>query len=553
MEQLAEIARLRGKSAEQMLKEELSVLSSSTVSSQGCHDPSLKQNPQTEPYVRDVSSPPVPLVLRSSADETVMTKTQKNLTDPSALSASKNLDGGTTQPLIDINPPSVQRMVVEHVVRNSEGLIQSTTPGQLHAFSGKSLRPNNEVDYDTWRSSVEVLIKDPSVSDLHCAHRILDSLLPPASEMIKHLGPLASPSMYLELLDSTDGTVEDGDELYARFMNTLQKEGEKLSAFLQSLHVALSVTVRRGGVSSHNFDQHLLKQFCRDCWESALIVDLQLEQRKESPPSFSELLLMLRTQEDKQASKMSCMKQHFGFVKPDHNASKPCEFAPQGLAACGATELVHNPEIETLKKQVADLSAHISGMTIEGRSQKPKKQKAKSLASNVNVEAQIWKKNLASPSYPTVKATTKPRPRYCFQCGEDGHVASACENPPNSSLVAEKKETTEREAGCLECSGAKTTFKLMTTPIEGHMGVKMAISSPNSEKPVLKNAKVRGAQIPKGLVGAKTTAQVSISGKPTSCLLDTGSQGTTVPQSFYQQHITDRAMISLRLRVQMAN
>lgn len=34
------------------------------------------------------------------------------------------------------------------------------------------------------------------------AHRILDSLLPPASEMARHLGPQAKPSAYLKLLDS---------------------------------------------------------------------------------------------------------------------------------------------------------------------------------------------------------------------------------------------------------------------------------------------------------------------------------------------------------------
>lgn len=46
-------------------------------------------------------------------------------------------------------------------------------------------------------------------------------------------------------------------------------------------------------------------------------------------------------------------------------------------------------------------------------------------------------------------------------------------------------------------------------------------------------------KLPHELVGTKTTAQVTIEGKDTNCLLDTGSQVTTVPQSFYEQHLSD--------------
>lgn len=74
---------------------------------------------------------------------------------------------------------------------------------------------------------MEILSKDPSFSDLHCTYRILDGLLPPAAEMIKHLGPQAQPSTNLALLDSAYSTAKDGDKLFARFMNTLQIDGEK--------------------------------------------------------------------------------------------------------------------------------------------------------------------------------------------------------------------------------------------------------------------------------------------------------------------------------------
>lgn len=81
----------------------------------------------------------------------------------------------------------------------------------------------------------------------------------------------------------------------------------------------------------------------------------------------------------------------------------------------------------------------------------------------------------------------------------------------------------------------------MSTPIEGHMGVTPDKSGPATRDTAWKRVQTRRKPIklPHGLVGTKTTAQVTIAGKDISCLLDTGSQVTTVPQSFYEQHLSD--------------
>lgn len=70
----------------------------------------------------------------------------------------------------------------------------------------------------------------------------------------------------------------------------------------------------------------------------------------------------------------------------------------------------------------------------------------------------------------------------------------------------------------------------MSTPIEGDMGVTPDKSSQAIKKKAWKRAQTKRKLIkPRGLVGTKTTAQVNIAGKDTSCLLDTDSQMTTVP------------------------
>lgn len=456
---------------EQMLKEEFARLSSSSPSTVSPSPQSQTESSPTQqgPVPQTGSSgqenvSPSPYPLSADPDSAaskpahdagqshIFSIPTKNLTDSNGSPTPPLTTSSTTQSTIDVNPPHIQRVVVEHVVRSSDSPSHLVAPGKLRVFSGRFPRPNNEADYDMWRTSVEVLMKDPSVSDSHCAHSILDSLLPPASEMTKHLGPQAKPLAYLELLDSAYGTVEDGDELYARFMNTLQNDGEKPSAFLQRLHVALSTTMRRGGVSSHDFDQQLLKQFCRGCWENSMIVDLQLEQRKKSPPSFAELLLLLRTEEDKQAVKMNRMKQHLGSAKPAYGASKQRVMSHLQIAH-STPDCEYNPEVEMLKKQVADISAQLNSMMVEGQRPKLPKQKTKSFASSAKDEAHTVKNKGTGQQNPAVKISSKPRPWYCFQCGEDGHVVSTCDDEPNPALVAaKKKQLRERQAAWEACN-----------------------------------------------------------------------------------------------------
>lgn len=63
------------------------------------------------------------------------------------------------------------------------------------------------------------------------------------------------------------------------------------------------------------------------------------------------------------------------------------------------------------------------------------------------------------------------------------------------------------------------------------------------------------ARLPKGLVGTRCTAQVCIEGTKVNCLLDTGSQVTTIPSSFHKAHLADYPIKPLNalLEVEGAN
>lgn len=311
----------------------------------------------------------------------------------------------------DLNPPAIQRVVVEHVVRRDDMNLQPLSSLRLRTFSGKSPKPQHEADYDSWRSQIELLNADPSLAPLHVTRRILESLLPPAAALVTSLGPNALPVTFLHVLDSAYATVEDGEELFAKFLNTLQDPGERPSSYLQRLQLALSTVVKRGGIPEAETSKYLLKQFCRGCWDNAVINKLQLEQKKDQPPPFSELLFLLRTEEDRQLAKETLMKKHIPSVKHRANiqthSTSPC--------ACGHSS--DSDAIEDLRKQMLKLQSQMSAL----------------LSKNTNSQQQSKQK--LKPG----QASNRPKPWFCFKCGQDGHIAPNCSSKPNPSLVEEKR------------------------------------------------------------------------------------------------------------------
>lgn len=223
MEELKRIAKLSGKSFEELLNEELSK----------CREP-VSQN--EDESGRTVQPPTITNVMPEIQTDFPRVSPAQGNRETLADAAFVPL---TRIPVPNVNPPEVQRVVVEHIVKSEDAASHMHAPLKLKFFSGRSPRPGNEVDYDTWHNSVELMLQDPAVSDLVRSQKILDSLLPPAADIVRTLGSHATSRAYLDLLDSAFGAVEDGDELFAKFLNTLQDAGERPSQFLQRLQVAL--------------------------------------------------------------------------------------------------------------------------------------------------------------------------------------------------------------------------------------------------------------------------------------------------------------------------
>lgn len=62
--------------------------------------------------------------------------------------------------------------VVEHIVKSDDPGIHMSAQ-RLRSFSGRTPRPQDKSDFEAWRSAVDLLLKDPAVSDLQRSRRIL--------------------------------------------------------------------------------------------------------------------------------------------------------------------------------------------------------------------------------------------------------------------------------------------------------------------------------------------------------------------------------------------
>ena len=100
---------------------------------------------------------------------------------------------------------------------------------------------------------------------------------------------------------------------------------------------------------------------------------------------------------------------------------------------------------------------------------------------------------------------------------------------------------------------SQPAFKRVTGPVAGQTGAEESQQRPpDVNKPPAGRVKAQSCsslehvyrnppfRLPKRLVGTKSTARVTIKDEAVNCLLDTGSQVTTIPQLFYTQHLSEQ-------------
>lgn len=307
----------------------------------------------------------------------------------------------------DVGEKSVGPKPIVHVI---DKVASGRSYRRLRLFSGKTPVPSGELDFENWRRLARQLLKDDSIPDSEKRSRITESLVPPALNVVWAV-PDGSPAQeYLTCLSRAYGCTADGDELLTDFRCAYQKEEEKASDYLLRLHTLLTQVVEMGGISAEDSDKTLCSQFQRGClYNEPLLNMLQLRSKKDNPPGMLILLREVRAAETLLQEKSDRRK---GDAKLSKRVSAMAQTASaENRSASSAPS--DGGEVAELREAVDRLHRRLDG---------------------------LFRSQTNAPRRPSSAPAPgrKPRPIFCYNCGEDGHRADSCAKPKNPALVQEK-------------------------------------------------------------------------------------------------------------------
>ena len=243
--------------------------------------------------------------------------------------------------------------------------------------------------------------------------RIVESLLPPASNIVWALGNKATAEECLEGLEQAYGVTADGDELYLRFSECFQKDGELASDYLLRLQESLTRVLDGGGIDSKRADNVRVQQFTRGClYNDTLLLRLDLKKRP-TPPGFVGLLREVRQEEQRELDKVDRRNgDKKGTLKKLATTSNAMSASPTD-----ETERISQLEEVVAKLQLQLASSNSSPVAPT----RPAEQ-----------SAHQYRRNPMNTPQP------RRRPIICFNCGQTGHMMSVCTNTRNAELVQQQ-------------------------------------------------------------------------------------------------------------------
>ena len=139
--------------------------------------------------------------------------------------------------------------------------VENSSDKKLPRFSGSQTPSQGEVTFRKWHRAATRLLDDHTVLEDQKKKLVLKSLQGEADD-IAELNRSKSVAAIVDVLNMNYGSMVDGEELLIEFYNLVQGK-ESASAFLSRLYIELGEVVKFGGISVHEMDKVLIKQFVR--------------------------------------------------------------------------------------------------------------------------------------------------------------------------------------------------------------------------------------------------------------------------------------------------
>ena len=353
----------------------------------------------------------------------------------------------------------------------------SCTAVELRQFSGTVPVPNGQVDFNTWYQAAARLCKHEELSGGEKVSRIHNSLSAPALDIAESTLESESPESTLRLLRNVYGSVEDPRDVLNDFHTTIMTPKEQPSEYLSRLYLKLQKLKSFDLLQSGEASSRLLKQFIYGCADETLIVKLRLEEKENNPPDYGDLLLDVRTAEVKRKKQYSMHK-----LAPSYPHSTESE----------------NAELTQLKEKILSLRAQLTYFSSKQNKSETSLQTTPKASSS----------GMPRPIEQATGSSSKRKRKFCYKCGRTDHFVWSCDNPHNPDLV---------------CKMFDERRKVGTVHTLGQLG------NPETMDPM---------SIPHHLVGEPNEVAGSIGGINCKTLVDSGSQVSTVAETFYRTHLS---------------
>ncbi|XP_047394576.1 modulator of apoptosis 1 [Sciurus carolinensis] len=170
---------------------------------------------------------------------------------------------------------------------------------KLRLFSGRDPPEPGEEEFGPWMFHTTQMMKTWQVSDAEKRRRLIESLRGPAFDIIHILkinNPLVKVPECLQALETVFGVTDNPWELQVKYLNTYQKDEEKLSAYVLRLEPLLQKLVRRGAIRKGDVNQARLDQITSGAISRT--VRRQFDLPEDGPaPGLLQLLALIKDKE----------------------------------------------------------------------------------------------------------------------------------------------------------------------------------------------------------------------------------------------------------------
>ncbi|XP_032476087.1 paraneoplastic antigen-like protein 5 [Phocoena sinus] len=195
---------------------------------------------------------------------------------------------------------------------------------KLKVFSGSTSPGPGEESFEAWLEQVTEVLQMWRVSEVEKQRRLLESLRGPALSIMRMLRATSDSMTVEQCLDALKqifGNKENYRTSYFKLLQTLQKPGERASAFLLRLEPVLQDAVRHSPSSVRSADAIRLKHTLAQAHVSTgLQGKLRLLDQRGCAPTFLELMKLVRDEEEWQTA-MAVTRERQRQVGGGHRAS----------------------------------------------------------------------------------------------------------------------------------------------------------------------------------------------------------------------------------------